>query len=186
MSRCVRFLLLSDLNAFGGTFLIPGALSFANFDIAVLNYAHVIGSFSLYIVWSFLIFSVTLHSIGRCLLKTFLKCGPNTSAFYLSIVASFPVGRRIRMMVGSSWWMLVLPVSILTLSHAALGLKLVLWIFYALGADHDAFSKAMRSVTHVCACQSCNLTFLVSFSFMLRRMVSRWLRSLISRSKRSF
>ena len=50
-------------------------------------------------------------------------------------------------------------------------------------ADHDAFAKEMRLVTHVCACRSCSLTLIVSSSFMLRSMVSRWSRSSISRSK---
>ena len=45
--------------------------------------------------------------------------------------------------------------------------------FSAWYADYDVFSKAMRSVTHVCACRSCSLTFLVSYSLMLRSMVSR-------------
>ena len=50
VSGCCRFWSLNDLNAFGGTLLIPGALLFVNFDISVLSYAYVIGSFNLYIV----------------------------------------------------------------------------------------------------------------------------------------
>ena len=159
VSRCVIFLLLSDLNAFGHTLLRPGALSFASFAIAVLSSAHVIGSFNSYIFWRCLISSIRFHSIGRFLLKTFLKCGPNTYAFSLSVVAIFPVGRRIHMMVGFAWWLVVPPVSILTLSRAALGLKLMLWFFFAWYADHDTFAREKKSVTLVYACRSCSLTF---------------------------
>ena len=71
----------------------------------------------------------------------------------------------------------------MTLSHAALGLKLMLWIFPTWYADYDAFAKEIRLVTHVYACRSCSLTFIVSSSFMLSSMVSRWSRSLIAGSK---
>ena len=44
--RCARFALLRNLNAFGGTLSRPGALSFANFAIAVLSSAYEIGLFN--------------------------------------------------------------------------------------------------------------------------------------------
>ena len=65
----------------------------------------------------------------------------------------------------------------------SLGVETHVVNFSAWCVDHDAFAKEMRSVTLVCALRSCSLTFIVSSSFMLRSMVSRWSRSLIAGSK---
>ena len=63
----------------------------------------------------------------------------------------------------------------------SLGVEAQVVDFSAWCADHDAFAKAMRSVTLVCARLSYSLTFLVS-SFMFRSMVRRWSRSSIAGS----
>ena len=65
----------------------------------------------------------------------------------------------------------------------SLGVETHVVNFPAWYEDHDAFVKAMRSVTYVCTCWSCIITFLVSSSFMLRSMVSRWSPRLIAGSK---
>ena len=65
----------------------------------------------------------------------------------------------------------------------SLGVEDHVVIFFAWCTDHDDFAKAMRSVKYVCACWSCNLTLLVTSSFMLSRMASRWSQSSMARSK---
>ena len=93
---------LSALNALGCTPFSPGALSLANFTVDFLILSHEIVGSSSFIPYICLILSSTDQSIGLQFLNTPSKCGPNTELFSASVVASSPLSRRIRMMVGEA------------------------------------------------------------------------------------
>ena len=97
-----------------------------------------------------MILSNTDQSIVLRLLKTLRKCGPNTEAFYASVVAIYPLGSCIRMTLGEDWWLVSPPERKQTLSHASLGMKRIEGIFSAWCEDHAAFASAIASSTASC------------------------------------
>ena len=87
-----RLILVSDLNASGGTLLSPGVLPFFNFAIACCNYSHVISESSSIISERCGMASSVSHATCRWFVYTFSKCGPITDEFSASVEASSPVG----------------------------------------------------------------------------------------------
>ena len=67
-----------------------------------------------------------------------------------SVVASYPVGRRICIMVGKAWWILSPPEITWTLCHASFGLNHTECIFSTCPVYHPAFASVMVPFTVSC------------------------------------
>ena len=94
--------LLIALKAFGGTLFSPGALSFSNFVNAAFSASQDMGLSSLCMPFLCMTSSSVVYLTGQLAQNTLAKCVPRTEVFSTSVVAVFPSGNHIVVMIGFS------------------------------------------------------------------------------------
>ena len=148
----------SALKASGGTLFKPGDFPFARCRTASFNSSHPIGPLMPSTVARGSMSEMTSHVTGRSAVYTFSKCGARTEVFSASVEARVPLGKRIRITTGFTWWLSLPPTKTLTAFHACFGVKRMACTCSAKCADQVALAREIVSVTMSCAVESACLS----------------------------